>query len=313
MGLRLKALLDEQVPLVRLQIFHVVYCLLIVIQFSYNFLGQSQFLSLQLASHERHLVLGVLQLPRLDSTAFFLVGLLFAACLVLSTLGWRPPIFLFAAAALYFLYFSQIFELSYVNRKTNLIPLTLLLLAVTPGIERSGVRPLLRWLKGLPAALRGSAGPEPERVPGWPYRLYMLMISFVYLGAGISKLANGGLAWASGHGFQTYLFQNYLWNDEAITRAVAETPLLVAAMAVATFIFELGFWIVAFLPQRWWGAFVVVGVGFHIGTGVLMSIQYWKYFLPSYAVFITPGAVEVVYRGIAAWLHPAQKSPRALQ
>src|SRR5258708_36834865 len=90
-------------------------------------------------------VLGLFKLPNMSSGVFILSGVILFLSLVSAALGMLPRLAVAVALFFYFFYFSQIILISYVNRKTNLIPIVLMILLVSPSIAKPFGEPAPPW------------------------------------------------------------------------------------------------------------------------------------------------------------------------
>ena len=209
------------------------------------------------------LVLGLFRIPNINSGSFIVCGVALFLSLVAAALGMIPRVSIAIALVCYFLYFSQIISISYVNRKTNLIPIVLVVLLVSPSITR----------------------PLAEPAPEWPIVLIKICIVQMYLSAGIQKLRKCGLRWTNGIILQAYFLNHYLWGDMQGAIQIARNKPLCRILSILVLIFELTFWVILFVPALTY-VYVVSGILFHLGTYVTMRINYMKYLMPVYTVFI---------------------------
>ncbi|MET0393847.1 MAG: hypothetical protein ABW019_11935 [Chitinophagaceae bacterium] len=209
-------------------------------------------------------LLGRFRLPVLSASQFMDVGFLLLLSLVFIVIGFLPRLFALSALICYVFYFNSILSLAYVQRKTNLLPLVLLILVVSPSVDEH-----------LFAASTT-----------WELVLVKIGLSQVYLSAGIQKLQQSGWDWCTGRSVQAYLLENYLWSDRRAGLLVAQNRKLCAVLATLTLAFELTFWIIIFIPSLTC-IYLAAVVLFHTGTLATMRINYGKYLLPVYMVFFT--------------------------
>jgi len=180
------------------------------------------------------------------------------------------------ALVCYFPYFSQIISISYVNRKTNLIPIVLMILLVSPSIAK----------------------PLSEPAPQWPIILIKICIVQMYLSAGIQKLRKCGLKWLNGSILQSYFLNHYLWGDMTGSSRLAQNLTLCRILSILVLVFELTFWGILFVPTLTY-VYAIGGILFHLGTHITMRINYLKYLMPVYTVFIA----DIVCRWLVAVRH----------
>ena len=114
-------------------------------------------------------------------------------------------------------------------------------------------------------SLAGNAGPTFVRP--WPLRLLFIHLAVMYCVSGLAKLE--GHTWQSGAAIELTM-TNVAWTRWSY--AALPTPAwLMAAATWLTLIWEIGFpiWI-AWRPTRRWAW--LLGVGFHLGTGILLKL-----------------------------------------
>jgi hypothetical protein len=205
---------------------------------------------------------GAWEIPRLPDLLFHLAGGSFVLCLALGTIGGISRIALALAIPLYFIYFSQFISISYVVRKSNLIPQILLVLVLAPSLS------------------------EPWNVdsPRWPLLFVQALLAQMYLSSAYCKLRNAGSRWMTGEQMQGVLLYHHLSYDLPLSCRIARMSWL-WTMSISAFAFESTFWIVLLVP-RLGIAYAIVGITFHLATRRLMKIDYLTYQGPVYLVFV---------------------------
>jgi hypothetical protein len=259
----------------QVRMFLILFCLTLALQLTRSFGDQFNYFKTgsDRVYGDPPAIFGFFRLPKISSGTFILFGILMLLSLISAALGWFPRISLAVALCCYFFYFSQIISISYVNRKTNLIPIVLIILLVSPSISK----------------------PLSDPAPEWPVMLIKLCIAQMYLSAGIQKLRKCGLKWADGTILQAYLLNHFLWGDMTAAMTVARNLALCRALSILTLLFELTFWVIIFVPALTY-VYAIAGLLFHLGTLITMRINYLKYLIPVYTVFIA----DVVCRWIVA-------------
>jgi len=207
-------------------------------------------------------LLGRWSVPKLSPVLFGITGIAFLLCLALAVIGVMPRLALVACCILYFLYFGQIRTLSYVVRKSNLIPQLLLVMALAPGLNRSFM----------------------ETCPTWPIVIGKILVIHVYVSAGYSKLRNSGLNWATSSQLQGILLLQHMKYDIPLAVRVARNGRLCSALAILTLSHQLTFPIVLLVPSLE-PYYVVTALVFHLSTRILMQIDYLTYQGPAYLIF----------------------------
>jgi hypothetical protein len=152
-------------------------------------------------------------------------------------------------------------------------------------------------------AVRGRAGAasdqaadrRPSRAAGWPLRLAVVVTALVYLFAGYHKLRRSGPGWIVGDNMSWVMRWGPSIGDTplpALTEWVGDHH--VAAMVSAAFIIgvELAFPLVVW--HRWlrpW--FAAAAVVLHVGTWLLLGLDYWAWALTVPIVLVDwPAAVD---------------------
>jgi hypothetical protein len=130
---------------------------------------------------------------------------------------------------------------------------------------------------------------------GWPVRVAMVITTLAYLFAGYHKLRRSGPEWAFGDNMRYIM----LWGPsightpwEAGARFVGEHLWAAKLSSTAILGLELGFPLVlVFKRLRVW--FVLLAVGLHVGTWLLLGLDYWAWALTVPLIFIDwPAAAE---------------------
>jgi hypothetical protein len=241
-------------------VFRLVYCVTLAVIVGCRHRDQLQYLRLARVVERPARILDRLPLPRLSDAQFNSAGGMLVGLLALGAFGPYSGVCLMAAVPVYFLYFGQILSLSYVARKTNLIPQILLVLAVSS---------LMR---------------DPGGETSWALTLTKAILVQVYLSAASTKLRGGLRRWLSGEQLQGALLFHDAHYNIPLARRLAELRWLCACLTVATLVHQLTFWIVLIQPAVAPG-YVSAAMAFHVSTLVLMRIDYLTYQGPAYLVF----------------------------
>ena len=247
------------------RIFQILFCSVLAVQLLLGFhrqLGYFQTTPARVYGPPPRL-LGRLTLPTLTSGQFILFGMVLIVSLVCAALSFVPRLFLALALLSYFLYFNPIMSLAYVQRKTNLIPLVLLVLLFAPG----------------------TGGPLTQETPQWPLWLIKIGVAQMYFSAAVQKLRHAGWRWCNGRSLRAYLMDHYLWGDSELALKLARLPGVCMALSSVILVFELTFFLILLWPQLTL-IYVVVGIAFHLSTALTMRINYLKYLSPVYLVFV---------------------------
>lgn len=244
-----------------LDCFRVLYCVWIAGAVLVQLRRHAQFVARDGSGREVPRMLDWLTLPRLHEGGFVATGLGLVACLAFAIV-WEgdPALPLLAAAVGSFIYFAQVVGVPEVRRKANTVPIILLLLGAAYLARSEEVMTTCRW------ALK-------------------LVVAQVYFASGVLKLKSSGLRWADGVTLRTWLVRYHLQYGGGASLWVARRTWASRFAAGTVLAFELTFWLVIPFPDLAW-IYLPAGIGFHVGTAVLMRINYWIYIMPAYLVFI---------------------------
>lgn len=231
--------------------------------FAYRYMDQLRYFYLTTEMSRPALVLGKWRPPKLSDSAFQTTGIAFLICLGLAVAGVVPRVALVASCILYFLYFGQIRTLSYIVRKSNLIPQLLGLMALAPGLDRRLM----------------------EAGPTWPIFIGKLLVVQIYASAAYSKLRHSGLRWATSSQLQGIFLLQHLKFDIPSGFKLATSKRACSLLSIATLAHQVTFPIVLFVPRADF-YYVVAALLFHIGTRIFMRIDYLTYQGPSYVIFL---------------------------
>ena len=143
---------------------------------------------------------------------------------------------------------------------------------------------LRRWRKrsaGLPVE-----PPAPSVAYALPLRFVWILIGMIYFFPGFWKAWHSGIDWAFSDNFANRMYEK--WYQLAGTfepmLRLDHYPWLYKPSALFAILFELSFIVLIFFPRLRWFA-VLGGLGFHIGTRVLMGISFWSLVI-AYASFV---------------------------
>jgi hypothetical protein len=155
--------------------------------------------------------------------------------------------------------------------------------------------------------------PEEETSSGWPLRLSMVVVSAVYVVAGIAKLRHGGIDWLTGDALRSHVAADNLRKvllDDPYSRLggwLAGTAWIWPPIGLLTIAVEIGAPL-ALIPGRFRYAWVAIAWGFHVGVLALMWISFpyqltgvaYAAFLPVERLVELPGRVFPTRRRGAA-------------
>lgn len=244
------------------KLFSIIFAILLL----FNFYNQYRFFrtSPQKVYAKKVKILGLFYLPDLSEKQFLLLGFTLLLSLMMIAFGIYTKLFIAIALLSYFSYYSSIIKLDYIQRKTNLLPFILIVLLLSPALNKDA----------------------DTSYPSWEILLIKIGIVQMYLSSGIQKLKHSGIKWCNGYSLQAYLLENYLWNEKKTALIISKKRWLCSLLSWLTLLFELGFVFIIFFPSLTY-LFVTLAFLFHWGTYISMRINYLKYLLPVYMIFFT--------------------------
>lgn len=252
--------------------FLILFCVTLALQMLVNFRKQLRYFKTSPSRiyGKPPKLFDYIHIPALNESQFISFGVVFIISLLLAAINVFPRVFLFVALISYFLYFNSIMSLSFIQRKTNLIPIVLLVLLFAPSIN----------------------DPLNQPAISFPIVLIKIAVAQMYFSAGLQKLRRAGLRWCNGESLQAYLIEHYLWCDTRLALKLAGHKHLCMILSVLLLSFELTFWIIILLPRLTY-FYIVAAFAFHLGTLLSMRINYLKYLTPVYMIFFTDAAFKL--------------------
>lgn len=256
-------------------------------------------------------VIRLLSLPRLgpeELTALYIV-LVGAALCVLVGLVTRPA--LAVAAPVYIYWYATFYSYGEVSNSRTAIAVALIVLAVAPAGRAYSLDSILSRRRGKPLA-----EDEESEIAGWAFQVLTVLLVYMYLFAGLTKLRVTGFDW---------------WYSGAFERGIADegtTPALwlagnhlwiVWAMALGALVFELcsPILLIRGRLRQWYAGIAVL---FHVGSLVLLRMDFLGMALICAAVVLN---LERIPESLARWTrsalgsspsagskHPLRRNPR---
>jgi hypothetical protein len=144
---------------------------------------------------------------------------------------------------------------------------------------------------------RQRAAPSSLSMPPWFWTAGALLVGWFYTLAGVSKLRDGGFAWADGLTMQLYAWQFGL-PDSWLRRLVVEHRGVAQVLQILTLVFESGAVLMApWRPTRWLAGAMLLG--FHVGQGLLFGYPFHANML-LVTVFLLPWREALARRSAPA-------------
>jgi hypothetical protein len=183
--------------------------------------------------------------------------------------------------------FLQAFEYSFgeFHHNDEVMMVALVVLALSPCGRSLSLDGLRRSRKeAAHGSGRGPLAGGDSPFARWPLLVIRWMFVLAYLSAAFHKLKAAGLDWMNGYTLQWYMLEAALRYDLPLGVWVGHQLGLVVVLSWVTVLWEATFFLVLFVPALAW-IYVPVGVGFHVGTWVLMQAAFYQYF-GLYSVFV---------------------------
>jgi Vitamin K-dependent gamma-carboxylase len=254
---------------------------------------------------EFYKALVVLQpLPRLDASLTSAVYAVLVASLALALVGCFTRTALWIAAPLYLWWWATYYSFGAVMHTRITVVVALFVLAVGPA---GRVYSVDSWRARRRTARLGAPPPaadQRDELAGWALRVMMVLVAGAYLLAAYSKLWVTGPGWVSGGALEAVMIKNGTPAAMLLVRHLW----LVYGMAALTLVLESTAWLL-FLRGRFRDAYVVAAVLFHLGTLLVLNINFLGLVL-AYLAFYD---LEVGVDRIGAWLRErfsAEATPR---
>lgn len=272
-------ILNHRVSVSQFSLFKNLTLIYILCQFCFNFFDQLSFFELNKSLFFPTEVLGIFTIGAISKGFFLGAGIAFLISLSFALFNIYLRTSLIISLVSYFIYFSQVIDLGYIIRKSNLIPFFLLLLILTPELKKAKLSAL--FSKNI-----------SDDMVAWPIYFARALVCLVYFSSGINKILFGADGWADGGTLQNILISHFLWTDIDLGLTLANSPLLCQLLQYLVQVWEISFPLILIFPKliRFYLCF---GILFHLGTHITMDINYLKYFFVGYISFISIDAWNV--------------------
>ncbi len=226
---------------------------------------------------------------------------------------------------------SLINSFGFIDHATTLPSLTLLVLALAPGVAQFSLDALIAHIRQngwtFPKAFKPLAGSFPV----WPAHLILVIMALAYFSSGYSKIRFGSLTWMDGRTLATYLgdprpadyfvaqpnldaqarwrdgvglgsFVYSTGNPTRLARALSTSMPAMALLSIFTVLFEITFPLVLIF-RRLLPIYLIMGVFFHVGIMLTLSLYSFYSYLVCYLLFVDWKQLEtLVVRAIPRWM-----------
>ena len=205
-------------------------------------------------------------------------GTIVAGVAALIGLFSRPALLLFAAGNT--LMVAHRYSYAEVHHPEALLTITLWLLAVSPSAAVLSLDALLRRVRTAGGSMH--VEPPAQTLPEspfarWPLRTVQWLLVLVYLSAGLSKLAAGGLDWFNGYTLSYYFAQDALRWGSPVGLWLAGQPEIASVLSVGAVVFELTF-VLAILVPRLAPVYLLWGVATHGLIYLAQRAPFFQYY-----------------------------------
>ena len=119
--------------------------------------------------------------------------------------------------------------------------------------------------------------PSESPFARWPLRTVQWLLVLVYLSAGLSKLAAGGLDWFNGYTLSYYFAQDALRWGSPVGLWLAGQPEIASVLSIGAVVFELTF-VLAILVPRLAPVYVLWGVATHGLIYLAQRAPFFQYY-----------------------------------
>jgi hypothetical protein len=259
----------------------MLYCLTLFVIISMKHREQRAYVTLMSGLLPSARLFGLWRMPRLSPRMFDAAGCFLLAMLALGVLEIFTQFALLLAIPAYFFYFGQIRTMSYIGRKSNLIPQFLFVIGLTHFASLFG---------------------HTYATTLWAILVLKMIVIQVYISGAYSKLRNSGFAWLQAQQFQGVLLHQDLLLDIPIARLLAGNTLFCTLIPPLILLHQLTFPL-SLIATSVEPFYVVAALLFHIGTFVVMKINYLVYHAPCYIVFAVVPFTRYLMAHHYAWCH----------
>jgi len=105
-----------------------------------------------------------------------------------------------------------------------------------------------------------------------PMGVFLLLLSFLYLGSGIGKLAKGGTEWAAAYNLGRHIFAPQMGYSPTLASFVLNNDWILTISAVVTVVLEIGFiFAILYSKKLVFSMFVAFIIAFHVGIALVMG------------------------------------------
>lgn len=258
----------------------------------------------------------IFHLPRLSPDEATAMRIVLLVALAAALAGLATRLALVIAAPLYSWWYMTLYSYGTISHNKIPIAIALWALAFAPA---GGAYSLDAWRRRMRARRRGGAAQAPaaagtdDRDPlaGWALRVVGVFLVAAYLLAAYAKLRLTGPDWVISDRLEVAVSARDSW----LARTLADQPALVQGLQFGTFLLESTAFVLLLSRGRVRDVWVASGILFHLGTYVLLEIDFTGWVLAYAAFFRLEVGVDrlgMLMRGLGARLRPPGRTKEAV-
>ena len=224
----------------------------------------------------------ILRLPLLSVPVIGCIQWIWKAALLLSCAGWltRPATAVSLLLGTYLLGLPNCF-----GKTHHYDAMVLLIMGILASSRCGDGGSLDSWIRSQRNRRNGRPvlDPVPSGDYRWPVQAARVVMSFVFFGAGFSKIRHSGLRWICSSNMAVLLIQGryHISNADPATTwglTLARFPWIYRGIAAATLFFELGYPLALFIPAARW-IFIPGVLGMLVMIRLLMGPTFYPFIL----------------------------------
>jgi predicted DCC family thiol-disulfide oxidoreductase YuxK len=223
----------------------------------------------------------LLQLGPPPASLVTVVHVVLIMTVLLSFVGLWTRIALPVAAALYLYWLLVYVSYGSIGHGRITVATAMVALAIAPAGRAYSLDSLIARSR---RAQPGRPLPRPERVEdglaGWALRLVTVLVVVSYLSAAFTKLRTAGPGWVTGGALDAALREK----GTGLGSLLVAHHLLISAFAAGALCFEATAWLL-FVRGRARDAWCATGFGFHLGSWLLLNLNFLDYVLTYSAAY----------------------------
>jgi hypothetical protein len=231
--------------------------------------------------------------PRLGPELTTAIWVVLVVALAMATVGLFTRAALLVAAPLYFWWWATYYSYGTIMHTRITTLAALVVLIVAPAGRAWSLDALRRRRHGRGWPAPGNEG--RDQLAGWALRVMMVLVVAAYMLAAWAKLKMSGVGWVTGGAVEAVLIEHGMLAGDLLVRY----PLITRSMAALTLILEASAFVL-FFRGRIRDAYFAAAILFHLGTLILLDINFLLLLLAYLAFYDLEVGVARVGRAIGA-------------